>query len=142
MTILASTCQSIKQRYVNLLLITPEEPNKPHKICGLFAIFHNVPHIIYKMSNTSPRDSSRMYLRRWTRNIHTKLTYDHYNFALLYFSLMTIFLNLIRNSEIVLMGLSAILLIDLILMRPYCKVSEKLRAIYFAMVYIVVSLIR
>jgi hypothetical protein len=76
------------------------------------------------------------------RNIHTKLTYDHYNFVLLYFSLMTIFLNLIRNSEMVLMGLSAILLIDLILMRPYCKVSEKLRTIYFAIVYIVVSLIR
>ncbi len=40
------------------------------------------------------------------------------------------------------MGLSTILLIDLILMRPYCKVSEKLRAIYFSMVYVGVSVIR
>ena len=40
------------------------------------------------------------------------------------------------------MVFSSILVVELILMRPYCHVSEKLRAIYFAIVYIGVSLIR
>jgi hypothetical protein len=40
------------------------------------------------------------------------------------------------------MAVSLILLIDLILMRPYCDVSEKLRGIFFAIIYIGVSLVR
>jgi hypothetical protein len=40
------------------------------------------------------------------------------------------------------MALSLILLIDLILMRPYCDVSEKLRGIFFGLIYIGLSLTR
>ena len=82
------------------------------------------------------------YFWRNHRKAHTLLTYNHYNFLLLYFSLMTLVLNLIRDSEIVLMAVSFILLIDLIMMRPYCDVSEKLRGIFFAIIYIGVSMVR
>jgi hypothetical protein len=82
------------------------------------------------------------YFWRNYRRAHTLLTYNHYNFVLLYFSLMVLGMNLIRESEIVLMVLSAILLVDLILMRPYCEVSEKLRGIYFAIIYIGISIVR
>ena len=82
------------------------------------------------------------YFWRNHRRAHTLLTYNHYNFVLLYFSLMSLGLNLIRDSEIVLMALSLILLIDLILMRPYCEVSEKLRGMFFGLIYVGVSLVR
>jgi hypothetical protein len=65
-----------------------------------------------------------------------------YNTVLVFFTALTLWLNFIKHSEIILIAISAILLIDLILMRPYCKVSEKLRSIYFAVVCIAVSLIR
>jgi hypothetical protein len=111
-------------------------------------------HVLKKFKDESKCEALKALILKWKlfvnenyfwrnyRRAHTLLTYNHYNFMLLYFSLMILGMNLIKESDIVLMAVSAILLVDLILMRPYCEVSEKLRGIYFALIYIMISLVR
>jgi hypothetical protein len=110
-------------------------------------------HILKKFKDESKCEGLKALILKWKlfvnenyfwrnyRRAHTLLTYNHYNFMLMYFSLMILGMNLIRESEIALMAVSGILLVDLILMRPYCEVSEKLRGIYFALIYIGISLV-
>ena len=40
------------------------------------------------------------------------------------------------------MSVSVLLLLELVVVRPYFEVSEKLRAIYFAFIYVLVPFVR
>jgi hypothetical protein len=62
------------------------------------------------------------FWRNW-RSFHTALTYNHYTLLIVFYTLTTLALTLIQNSEIIIGVLCLIFLIELILFRPYGEVS-------------------
>jgi hypothetical protein len=63
------------------------------------------------------------FLWRKHRRLHSIVTFNHYVILFVFFTL-TITLNfLIKNSEIITLCLSFILLLELIIVRPYFEVS-------------------
>jgi hypothetical protein len=82
------------------------------------------------------------YFWRYHKAIHIFLTFNHYCILIALFTLLIMLLTLIQNSALIIIGLSSLMLIYLVIMRPYGKVSEKLRAIYFGLILIIVSVIR
>lgn len=57
------------------------------------------------------------------RKFHAILSYNHYTVLIIYFTLMIILNCFISGCEVIMIGISLILLIDLILIRPYGEVS-------------------
>ena len=82
------------------------------------------------------------FLWRKHRRVHSTVTFNHYVILFVFFTLITTLRSLIENSELATLSLCIILLLELIIVRPYFEVSEKLRAIFFALVYAILPLIR
>lgn len=76
------------------------------------------------------------------RAVHTALTYNHYLILFGFFTLSTISLTVIKKSELVIICFAFLLLIEQVLFRPYSEISEKIRAIYFFFLYILITIIR
>lgn len=63
------------------------------------------------------------YFWRNYRDFHSVLAYNHYFILSIYFVVSMIIMALFRNSAFVSLALSSIILLELIIMRPYEKVS-------------------
>lgn len=78
--------------------------------------------------STSLKKKFRLFVNEnyfWVnfRSLHTALTYNHYTLLIVYYTLTTLALTLIENSDLILVILPGIVLLELIIMRPYGKVS-------------------
>jgi hypothetical protein len=51
-------------------------------------------------------------------------------------------MSLAKQSELAIMCFGIVVLAELVLMRPYSEISEKIRSIFFSLVYILVTLVR
>ena len=74
--------------------------------------------------------------------VHSALVYNHYLLLVVYLAFNVIISCLANNSEIPVFLISLLFFLEVIVVRPYRKVSEKLRAIYFAFIYTMVPFVR
>ena len=59
---------------------------------------------------------------RKCRNLHSAVTYNHYTIVVTYFTLQMLLLTLLKDSALFMSIVTALLIVELVLFRPYGKV--------------------
>jgi hypothetical protein len=67
------------------------------------------------------------------------ITFDHYTILIIYFTITGVIVHFTSTAQIIVCVISFLLFVELIVFRPYYETSEKLRAIYFSIVYMLIG---